>query len=96
MAMLGGNETGQAHAHRHAGVAERPDTAPDMGADSTGHAGHGMLKCCSAGCSMVALSAPELPTARPAGSDAPLAAPVPLYSGVVLDGLDRPPRLLRA
>ena len=77
------------HSHAASGI-----TALDAG--HAGHAGHGMLKCCSAGCSMAACSAPSLATHTRVPSIAPVPSEAIFYPGVILDGLDRPPRLLLA
>lgn len=69
-------------------------STPD--ADSAGHSGHGMLKCCSAGCSMAACPAPGLATHSRTPSLAPVQSEASFYPGVILDGLDRPPRPLPA
>lgn len=85
--------------HGHAVEAHGPGdfTAPDADpAGHAGHAGHGMLKCCSAGCSMVACFATCLATPTDAPSLAPVQSEASFYPGVILESLDRPPRLLLA
>lgn len=70
--------------------------ANDQSIDPSGHAGHGMLKCCAVGCAMVALPMASQPARTQAGSAAPAQPQVQRYLGVYLDGLDRPPRFLLA
>ena len=78
------------HVHAMAAHGGGHSTPPDT--DHAGHSGHGMLKCCSAGCSMAACfdSSPAEPARAP--SIAPAQPGVSAYTGVILDGLDRPPR----
>lgn len=82
------------HGHAVAAHGSNGSIAPD--ADHAGHTGHGMLKCCSAACSMVACVAPGVATQARAPSLAPVQSEASLYPGIILDGLDRPPRLLLA
>lgn len=58
-----------------------------------GQSGHDVLKCCSATCSMAAVtSVPSLAARSPQRSPNPLHPVASRYRGVTLDGLDRPPR----
>lgn len=61
-----------------------------------GDSDHGVLKCCSANCSMAALTAPHVMARAPLRSPAPLHPLAHLYRGVTPDGLDRPPKLFLA
>ena len=82
------------HGHTIAAHGAGGFTAPY--ADHAGHSGHGMLKCCSVGCSIAACFAPDLATHTRAPSLAPVQSEANFYPGVILDGLDRPPRRLLA
>jgi hypothetical protein len=87
------------HATHHGEAADQAAGAGhDVGAThgESGHSGHGMLKCCSATCSMAAVTAPSLGARTQLRSPAPLQPLVPLYRGVTADGLDRPPKLFLA
>jgi hypothetical protein len=60
------------------------------------HVGHGGHACCSAASSVASVFTSDLFARQPAPTLAPAAPAVQRYQGVVLDGLDRPPRLLLA
>jgi hypothetical protein len=83
-----GHWQGQAHS------AVDPDASktavPDL--EQSGHAGHSMLKCCSAACSLVAYMPPSLTKHSRVPSPAPSQAEATFYPDVFLDGLERPPR----
>jgi hypothetical protein len=64
----------------------------DAGDPPAGHAGHGMLKCCSATGGMAMLSSTALPAQGKPRAPAPPALAAQLPAGVILDGLDRPPQ----
>lgn len=70
-----------------------PDLRLDPGSDSAGHSSHGMLKCHSAGFSIAGFVASALSTRIQVRSPAPARPEALLYQGVILDGLDRPPKL---
>ncbi|MBK7062586.1 MAG: hypothetical protein IPI03_08065 [Rubrivivax sp.] len=74
------------HAHHAQGAAAAAtDTAPV-------HQDHALLKCCGNACAVAVLSMP-IPFAQvPTRFAAPLPGPAPLYPGVILAGLERPPR----
>lgn len=86
------NEAGHGQAVAIHGSSEI--SAPDAG--HAGHSGHSTLKCCSAGCSMAACAALGLATHSRMRSLAPVQSEANFYPDVILDGLDRPPRLLLA
>lgn len=58
----------------------------------SGHSGHGMLKCCSATCSMAAMTTDTVVEHAKLRSPAPLHPLAQLYRDVTPDGLDRPPK----
>lgn len=92
-----------AHSHRmpHAaqsafdgGTSVAPhDAAPD---GQAGHAGHGTVKCCSATCTMVALTSLTLVASAKVEASLPLHPVAQIYQGVTPDGLERPPKLFLA
>ncbi len=85
---------GTAEMQHPSGHAHGSGSAAEPASDhSDGHAGHSMLKCCSAGFSMAAFFAPVIPARSSARSPTPLQLETQIYQGVILDGLDRPPRL---
>jgi hypothetical protein len=86
------------HAAHHAAAAEPMDIEHHEGAGHAepGLSGHGTLKCCSAACSMAAAMTPELVTWPRARAPAPLHPAAHFYRGVTPDGLERPPKLIRA
>ena len=56
------------------------------------HSGHGIVKCHSAGFSIAAFTGPTLVARAQARSLAPARPDALSYKGVILDGLDRPPK----
>jgi hypothetical protein len=67
----------------------------DQASGHLGHASHGVLKCCAA-CAMAAVMVPDLAARGQTRSAAPSRTVEHFYQGVILDGLDRPPRSLLA
>ena len=83
--------------HHHAAASHHAAGQGDEATpDEPAHSGHDMLKCCSAACSMVALTTPPLAVGLQARPPAPLHPVAQLYSGVTPDGLDRPPKFILA
>lgn len=86
----------QPEAHAHADVdavaAGAADHGPERGADSAGHTGHSTLKCCSAVCALAMPVAQQLAVRSPVRAPAPTWPAALFAQGVVLDGLERPPR----
>jgi hypothetical protein len=60
--------------------------------DATTAGAQGLPKCCGAGLSMAAIVGPALLTHGAMRPPVPLPPAFSLYQGVVLDGLERPPR----
>lgn len=67
-----------------------PPTTDD--ASGSDQAGHGMLKCCSVGCALAVSHAALANQSSPLPALGPAQSEVTMHAGVVLDGLDRPPR----
>jgi len=86
--------SGHAHGHGHGQpTTDHPATYPVVSdLDDSGHLGHGMLKCCSAACSLAAYFSPSVAKHSRMPSLAPEQVGATFYPDVFLDGLDRPPR----
>ena len=86
-------------AGHHAAGPQRSGADATQAGQPTGHDGqasHDALKCCSVAGAAAAASAPELIARAQARQAAPSQPAANHYQGVVLDGPDRPPRLLQA
>jgi hypothetical protein len=92
-----GSDAGDSH---HAdGHAHAAGSAHDPAASDTGHtkqAGTNMLKCYGVGGTIASPFATALANRAQPHSAAPLQPAAQIYQGVVLDGLERPPRLIPA
>lgn len=83
--------------HRHAVMPASTDEAAKRAGDSDGKNQHTACSACSALC-MGAFMAPPMPGALPIlrGAERVSIAAMPLHTGIIPDGLRRPPRRLRA
>ena len=77
--------------HHQAAVTHAEQSDHDAAGDS-GHAGHALLKCCSAACALAAVMPASTVTRAQARSPAPLHPVARIYRSVTPDGLDRPPK----
>lgn len=96
-----GAQSGDSH-HGHGGLhtaaaSQTVDSADHADhAGGSDHVGHGGHACCGAAGTVAANFTSDLFARQPAPSLAPVAPAALRYQGVVLDGLDRPPRLILA
>lgn len=87
---------GTKHLQGHAKAFDSSGIQFGTGSDHADHSGHGMLKCCSMAFSIAAFVGPTLSARIQVRSPAPVRPEALPYQGVILDGLDRPPKLTLA
>ncbi|MEO8281700.1 MAG: hypothetical protein ABI564_18520 [Ideonella sp.] len=94
--MVPGSASDMHHLNGHVHGSDATGGQAKPASDNAGQTGHGMLKCCSAGFSIAGCFTPVVAARSQVRSPAPLQPVAQVYTGVILDGPERPPKKLPA